>query len=309
MPLSTKNKNKITIRLVLDTHEDGMKKLFDKMKNSLGDSSISSGSFSVVSKRLEVGDISVEWSRDGGDDSDWYIYTLIERKTYADLDSALAASSNRYREQKYRFKQLDKKIMKGYLFEGNLERYVASLLPKLRPRHEALIRGAMFNTQFRDNFQVYRTGSLEETVKFLVKLCGKIPKFLEELDKFENIESIENVEKSGKNASNHSELYSEKLKKKTYLDQKACYINQLCMIPLISHSRAVILSRQFSNMDALIKYLKTKGIHSLVELEVEGKKLGKKASENVYRYLLGIEEEKMANCGVNKKKIRNPRKL
>lgn len=260
------------IRIIIDTHE---KKLHETLLNA-------DHSFTIVEKRLEVGDISIEWSMDN---IDWNVYMIIERKTYADLDSALVASSNRYREQKYRLKKLNEKIIKCYLFEGNLERYVASLLQKLRSRHEALIKGAMFNTQYRDNFQICKTESLEETANFIIKLCKKIPKYLEELGKTKT-ESPNEIE----NNCEHSELYSEKLRKKTYLDQTVCYINQLCMIPLISHKRAKAISRVFPNMDVLINQLKKKGIHTLVEIKCnDSKKIGKKASENVCTYLLGTK--------------------
>lgn len=266
------------VRAVIDSHE---KRLYDLLTEANSDS------FSLVKKRLEVGDISIEWSMKH---DEWSVYMIIERKTYADLDSALAASSNRYREQKFRLKKIDKNIMKCYLFEGTLDIYIASLIPKSRKRHEALIKGAMFNTQFRDNFQVYKTHDLKESAEFIIKLCNKLPKFLYELRK----NKIDINEDKDRDNYNHSELYSEKLQKKTYLDSKACYINQLCMIPLISYNRAIAITKRFQNMKSLTDHLIKEGPGSLIDLESESesedtKKIGKKASENVYRYLLGIK--------------------
>lgn len=271
--MNEKNVKYPLIRIIIDTHE---KKLHETLLNEVTGSLSASCSFIIEVKRLEIGDISIEWSMNN---IDWNVYMVIERKTYADLDSALSASSNRYREQKYRLKKLNKKIIKCYLFEGNLERHIASLMPKLRTRHEALIQGAMFNTQYRDNFQICKTESLKETANFLIRLYKKMPKFLEEVD--------DGSQNGIKNSSEHSELYSEKLKKKTYLDQKACYINQLCMIPLISYKKAVAISRNFSNMYTLINHIKKEGMHALVEIKYNDcKKIGKKASENVYMYIL-----------------------
>lgn len=107
---------------------------------------------------------------------------VIERKTTSDLDCSI--KDGRYKEQKYRLANLKKENIKIiYLVEG---------------MHKSKLGwSAQINTMIRDDFHVFRTCHLKETVEFLETLLINLPKYIDILINSNNIvlstEYIDNI--------------------------------------------------------------------------------------------------------------------
>ena len=121
--------------------------------------------------QLELGDIIISL-----DDN---IIIIIERKTTNDLECSI--KDGRYKEQKYRLSKLkDDKIIVIYLIEGTKKTQASW--------------SAQINTMLRDNFYVFRTYNIQETVEFLQTVMKNIPKFIDSFNKSDNDNQIQSTE-------------------------------------------------------------------------------------------------------------------
>ncbi len=235
---------------------------------------------SITVKTLDIGDIQIRHN-----DKDVF---LLERKTVADL--AASIKDGRYHEQKVRLMASMKEAsaqMIGYLIEGNIlsTAGIAGIA-------ENTLLSAIVNTFVRDGIVVFRTFSVGETAKFLLKLAEKIALF--GLDKNEKPQE----------PSETSYLNTISRVKKANMTARLCYMSQLCQIPGVSGNIAQKISIEYPTMEKLIVGYRTieseKGKEgmlvistapkSLLNPKTRGRRIGPKVSARVYRYLFGIEE-------------------
>ena len=206
---------------------------------------------------------------------------LIERKTVNDLCSSIVDGRNR--EQKIRLLNcgIDRsKIM--YLVEGNIET-LKTMYSKnvMTPRK---IYGSIVNTIIRDNLKVFRTVNLKETIHLMKRIYEKLQT---------------NPEKLLPEKTEICYASTIKRKKKENMTTDVCSLVQLSQIPSVSISIAKVVLKEYGSIYHLCQeYSKLmddfqKCRDLLRELTIKtthGKrrKIGSKASENIFQYLCNI---------------------
>lgn len=213
-------------------------------------------------ENLPLGDFS--FKIDGKD------YILIERKTVKDLSSSI--KDGRYKEQKIRLTEKNKEdvnIKIIYLIEGNINEKVGGI-------PSSTFYSVIINSMIRDNIYTYVTKDINETVKILTKIFN----FL--------LKNKDNLEINSKNNSIDKEIeYASCIKsiKKENLTPKVCYINQLCQIPGVSNKIASSITNIYPTMHKLISKLEIDEEDLLSEHKVGNRKIGKKLSEKIFKFL------------------------
>jgi ERCC4-type nuclease len=250
------------LELKIDCRENKIKNYFE---NKYHDSDTIK--FSI--KSLDLGDFIFEL--------DGEIILIIERKTINDLNSSIR--DGRHKEQKIRLlsNYPYNKIM--YLIEGTFNE-----LYSLNTANENILYGAILNTQFRDKIQLYRTYSIDETIKYLLYLYKKINK---SPDFFTCSESKEPDTKNTQIVPYESII---KLKKKDNMTPTICQILQLAQIPGISVNISKVILTKYGSLKTLIlEFGDNENFLAEVEIETStGKKrrLGKVISSKIYQYLI-----------------------
>jgi ERCC4-type nuclease len=187
------------------------------------------------------------------------LYLVIERKTECDLNASI--KDGRWREQKER---LD--ILKA---SGTR---VVFLIERVEPHKRTnidfkIIRGALVNTIFRDEYPILYSDSFENTVEYLELLYKKISSG--EFDK---------------TRGSHIETCSSSLKKKMSRDDFLRLT--LCSIPRVSINISNKICETYKSLEDLIDAFREKGEGHLADIQVtEKKKIGKKLSSDIYEYL------------------------
>ena len=244
--------------------------LIDNRETYFVDKLINEENENYVQKTLDIGDFHFIC----GD----FNYLIVERKTYSDLISSI--KDGRYREQKLRLKDYrDKNGCKiVYLIEedSSLKNgYICGIPVKT-------LYGSMIKCMLRDNIYVYRSDGLENSLNFLLT----VEKYINNGDL-----NIEKVDILGENK------YASVIKtqKKANMTYSNCYIAQLKQIPGISTNGAVAISNVYKNMfDMIDSYNKIDDIKGkfmmLKDIKVGKKKLGKKTSEKIYKYISCYDE-------------------
>ena len=192
------------IKLLIDYREKKLLEYFKEHKNK----------DYIEKKNLLIGDIVFEYK-------DKKIL-IIERKTVKDLIGSI--TDGRYKEQKYRLlKNNTDNIL--LLLEGEIEE------PKYGKKKKKNILGAIINTLFRDNINIYKTFDIDETCYFIECILNKLIKketknFIKLLPKINNNLEENKIEKA----------YCEtiKLSKKSNLTPKIFNELILLQIPGIS---------------------------------------------------------------------------
>lgn len=133
------------MEIVIDSREH---KLIEKLKHI---------KFEFSVKTLPLADIVV--LKDGSP-----VY-MIERKSVADLEASIIDS--RFREQKQRL--IESHVPFSYVLEGEIRPH------RLRIHYNAL-KGAILNTQIRDNIPIIKTKSIDETVSLVTELEKRLSK-------------------------------------------------------------------------------------------------------------------------------------
>jgi DNA excision repair protein ERCC-4 len=229
------------VELIIDNREV---KLIQKLNNI---------NQQIVVKQLPIGDIIYK------DPTSDKIICIIERKTINDLASSII--DGRYHSQKNKLLKLD--CSKIYLIEGSIN----NLRSKI---NKDCLYGAIVNTSLRDNFHIFSSSDLDESVIFILK----IKKFFENID-INKIKTIE-IEEINK------------------LNNKNIYLSQLCQITGLSIKVAKKIEEKYNTMYSLVEYLKSvdeNNLQLLENLEIEtntGKKrrLGSKLSIKIYNSLI-----------------------
>ena len=140
----------------------------------------------------------------------------------------------------------------------------------------------------RDNFYVYQSGSLGETIELIEKLKTQ----------------MKNGDYGVWNAdTNTKKSYLDviKVEKKANMTSEMCYLAQLKQIPRVSANMAKTICAKYSSMAVLfdayreIDNLKSENLSDLdrlkakkvmlAGLKVGDRKIGKKTSENIYNFL------------------------
>jgi ERCC4-type nuclease len=179
---------------------------------------------------------------------------LIERKTLSDLVASI--KDGRYHEQKARLKQYSGRVI--FLIEGYLE--------PSNPNYD-MILGSMVSIQFKDNFLLYQTRCIEDSVDFILRIIKKYNEFGELQGGY--FDSL-NVKKKGNFTP---EMY---------------YLSILTEIPSVSKGIAQEIQKVCPTLPELIKYLKEG--NKLAEVQMmystgRKRKIGEKVELNIKQYL------------------------
>lgn len=288
------------LKLIIDDRETETAKAFEEMTTSLDD-------IEVEVKRIDVGDFQF-WLDDK-------LLLVIERKTYSDL--AASIKDNRYREQKFRLKELTSPNSSSvcrviYIIEGERPQ-----TKKFDGLPTSTLESSLLSTVIRDNFPVITTKNQSETVLTLkLMLTLDNTTVLESPNNKDVVTSkfIETICKKVKQCDTGSATdlsstgYAENVihnKKKSKMTSEVTYISQLALVPGLSIKMAEKIAELYPSMSKLIS------AYDLVETRKEKEKLFEKVrfkinsnernigpaiSKRLYEYLFNIEYSKEANC-------------
>lgn len=254
-------------------------------------------------KQLDIGDILIYVNDD--------LFIVIERKTINDLISSIM--DGRYREQKLRLKSLmdkhNRRLKIIYLIEGKLISKRKSSIPN------STVWSTMCKLIMRDNFIVFRSKSIKESVNFIKTMSSKA---VESYKANNYIKSINNKNMNGDNDNeNNTEdgvnniedsknLFSQyassiRIKKKDNLTPGICFSRQLAQIPGVSARIALCIMNVYQSMSKLIIAYeeinkKTEETDEAIIIRMKKdmlkdiqltktRKLGRKLSETIYKFI------------------------
>ena len=196
-------------------------------------------------KQLDIGDILI-YVNDK-------LFIVIERKTINDLISSIM--DGRYREQKLRLKALmdkhNRKLKIIYLIEGKLIGKQKSSMPN------STIWSTMCKLIMRDNFIVFRSKSIKESVNFIKTMSNKAVESYKANEYITSLNNQNNIEGSVNNTEDSKNLFSQyassiRIKKKENLTPGICFSRQLAQIPGVSARIALCIMNIYSSMPKLI---------------------------------------------------------
>ena len=101
------------------------------------------------------------------------IILIIERKTLQDLYSSI--NDGRYKEQKVRLKNNFSDSQIVYIIENCDVKFIK----KKFSNFDSIINGAIINSIFRDNINLLRTNSVDETITYIKTLLKKVKNNIE----------------------------------------------------------------------------------------------------------------------------------
>ena len=220
----------------------------------------------ITYKNLDVGDMLI------GD------RIVIERKTLKDLSASI--KDGRYKEQKDRLRATGIPLHNIiFLIEGDFREYTGKyLLPS------STLKSSILHTQIRDGFSVFRTVNIRETIDFIERLSDtafnnpqklKLKSDISEFRDVINIRKIKNITPE------------------TY------YFSLLTHIPCVSKIIAKYVVNEYPSILSLCEAYKTletreERLGMLKECKIKtstgkDRRIGKRASENIYIYISGGE--------------------
>ena len=220
---------------------------------------------------LDLGDILIEGETDT---------IVIERKTLPDL--AASIQDGRHREQKARLIAQYPLNRILFLIEGEIGADPKSMIGRVP---KSTLTSSMLNTMFRDGIQVARTISTHETIALIEALAEKMKKG----------DFVSAPRQISADAHYCSML---KVKKSDNNTPSVCFIKQLTFIPGVSTSMADAIIKVYPSMAALIGALSTGEskvvISCIAEIKhgARGRRIGPKAAEKIYLYLMNDELKK-----------------
>jgi len=197
---------------------------------------------------------------------------VIERKALSDLASSI--NGERYRNQKIRLKTLDCPVI--YLIEGT-----EATLDDPRVQMDKLY-SSWAGIMLRDKMYVLRAFDLAETCALVVKLYSRAQEF--------------KLGAPGVNAApldpQTEYLKTIKLNKKSNITPENSFTLLLAQIPGISVTMAEKIRAEYPSMHRLIMHYEslepTQRSTALKDISLGARKLGKVASEKIYRHLYNI---------------------
>lgn len=205
--------------LVIDHREHALLKAFEDAK------------IEVQVKALDIGDVHILVNGT--------VSFVIERKTVADLESSI--KDGRYSEQKARASasaSSDGGVFL-YVLEGS-----ASFSFEDASTRSKMLTSAVLNTVFRDKHAFIFTKDVKETMRFLMCMASRAPKYETEPPKsYETCLALQQSVSS---------------KKKENIDKSRCFIHQLCCIPGISIKKAesIVSTHQVETMSGFVEKMK-----------------------------------------------------
>ena len=271
---------------------------------------------SFKTENLQLGDINFVLNNE--------LILIIERKTIADLIASV--KDGRYKEQKIRMKSSGVNML--YIIEDfyniptdkhNLDIYGMKIKQ---------IFGLFFNAMFRDNIHFIFTKNVDDTYQKLEMLIKKYRFFLNKVDvivkekiveKIVYVEKQEDIEEENDEVkqiiqTNDTNILNQlnetrqdildyvsaiKTRKRDNKTGRACYLQQLCVIPGVSPHIANTICMNYPSMfDLCIGYNniepnKRAKMLSNIEVSIDNnkkRKLGKVLSERIYKTVMAIEE-------------------
>lgn len=198
-------------------------------------------------KHLDVGDIHI------CDPVDGHPMCIIERKSMADLEASI--TDGRYREQKGRL--LSSGIPVVYIIERG----------EVKTHKEAMVKGAILNTQVRDRIPVIMSNSIAHTASIIAHLKEK------------GVEYFDN--KGAHVMDTYSPLHAKKAKNASPRD---IFIQQLSIIPGVSKRIGEIISERYPSMTHLVMAFKESENPEKL-LVCPTTRIGKVVSERIFKTL------------------------
>ena len=246
-------RDKIMSQLVIDNREKYIIKYINEYNDTINEADNKSKNKSKNKKiikyeikQLDIGDILIYVNDE--------LFIVIERKTINDLISSIM--DGRYREQKLRLKELMEKHNRQlkiiYLIEGKLIGKRKSSIPN------STVWSTMCKLIMRDNFIVFRSKSIKESVNFIKTMSSKA---VESYKANEYITSLKNETNTEGGVNNNIEdsknLFSQyassiRIKKKDNLTPGICFSRQLAQIPGVSSRIALCIMNVYQSMPKLI---------------------------------------------------------
>jgi ERCC4-type nuclease len=276
------------IKIYIDTREN---KLINLINNPINNSDIkinnnfkkyveyiNNSNIKIEIKSLDIADIHIYYNNK--------IIYYIERKTLNDLASSI--KDGRYKSQKIRLKNKLKNMNLSndkciYLIEYNLfntSQNKNSSQVKYGLSLDTL-KTAIINTKIRDEFSIYQTENIMESLIFIIKIIKCLIKYPPELNNnldIDNSLDIDNKFIAGKNNLS--------VKKNKNLTPYITYLHQLCIIPGISLIKAKKISEKYKSFNELInEFKKNNNKELLTDIKINNRRLGTKLSNRIYNYL------------------------
>jgi crossover junction endonuclease MUS81 len=219
-----------------------------------------------VFENLQVGDF--EFCKDNK------TKIIIERKDLDDLCASI--HDGRYDEQKrkllLRSQKSEEHFPIAYLLEGNYKQH----------SQNKMILNIIHTLQFRDGFYVILSDNYKETIEIIDNIYRLI-----ENDKFDNL---------SQDAVNRKYINSRKSSRTLSLDHNNWWLISLSQIKGIGSSKAKAIVEIYNSIsDLLDAYNKCDSIDLqktlLSNIKVGKKKLGNKASENIWKSIFNVQEK------------------
>ena len=253
------------MKLILDCRETNLLKSFemlikttDKFKN-----------IKISTENLLIGDISIN-------DEDNNVIILFERKSISDLIASI--KDGRYREQSYRLsgsEHPNHNIV--YIIEGPIGKFV----------DKQIVYSSMFSLNYYKGFSVFRSNNIDDTAYIL---CNAFIKLEKEKDKKPYYNNKKNIDNEGEDIEEKSYSTVIKKKKNANITKENFGEIVLCQIPSISSTTAIVIMKEFKNIDTLIQKLKEdQNCLNNLTYETEKKqkrKISKTSIKNIIDFLL-----------------------
>lgn len=250
------------MEVIIDNRETKIKEYFSSQINYVG---------LIKYDNLNIGDIIIKYNDE--------VKYIFERKTIRDLSDSI--KDNRYHEQKQRMKYaIESDIKINYIFEYFISYQSLAKNIEINNLSGDIILSAILNTTLRDDFGIFLTRDINETIFILEEIILRI---LKNTDKYFN--------KSDK--INNTCLL--KKRKKDNITKDNILVLFLSQIPGISNSIGETLSFRFKTMNNLITFLNSfpnieDKIKYLEDIEVNLKnnkkrKIGKKIATRIIELL------------------------
>lgn len=292
--------NKYELKLYIDNREKYIIEYINELNSddNINDNNNKNKKINYEVKQMDIGDIQI-YINDK-------LFIIIERKTIKDLVSSI--KDGRYREQKLRLKSLvskeqNKNVKIIYLIEGKMLGKKKCSIPN------STIWSTMCKLMMRDNFIVFRTKSLKESVNFIKTMsdkaveCAKANEKINFNDVDNDSNNVEACVDGGNSSNSNNKLFTQyassiRIKKKENLTPGICYSRQLAQIPGVSARIASFIMNVYPTLPSLIRaYEKIIGDENdplivrerkdlLKDIQLSSKrKMGRKLSEKIYNYL------------------------
>ena len=221
----------------------------------------------ISTENLLIGDISIN-------NEDNNVIILFERKSIADLIASI--KDGRYREQSYRLSGSEHPNHNiFYIIEGSIGKFV----------DKQIVYSSMFSLNYYKGFSVFRSNNIEDTAYIL---CNAFIKLEKEKDKKPYYNNQKNIGEDIEEEKSYSTVI--KKKKNANITKENFGEIVLCQIPSISSTTAVVIMKEFKNIDTLIQKLKEdQNCLDNLTYETEKKqkrKISKTSIKNIIEFLL-----------------------